>query len=104
MKNFCFNTICNITQEPQGMQGFNCTCGLIGKLICCDKIQGRIQESYGGIEAKIGRKGANFARFWPILEGVVPPHPPSGSATDNVHCHCQKLLVLKGFCFLTSLQ
>ena len=31
------------------------------------------------VEAKIGRKGlimpGNFARFWPILEGVVPPCP-----------------------------
>ena len=35
-----------------------------------------------GVEAKIGRKGANFARVWPILEGVAPPHPPSGSATE----------------------
>ena len=25
----------------------------------------------GGVETKIGRKGANFARFWPI-----PPHAP----------------------------
>ena len=37
----------------------------------------------GGIEAKIGRKGPNFARFWPILEGAVPPRPlldpPSGA-------------------------
>ncbi len=29
----------------------------------------------GGVEAKICRKGANFARFWAILEGVVPPYP-----------------------------
>ncbi len=35
----------------------------------------------GGVEAKIGRKGADFARCWPILEGAAPPHPPSGSAT-----------------------
>ncbi len=27
----------------------------------------------GGIEAKIGRKWSNFARFWPILEGTAPP-------------------------------
>ena len=33
----------------------------------------------GGVEAKIGTKGANFARFWSILEGAVPPL--SGSAT-----------------------
>ncbi len=36
-----------------------------------------------GVEAKIGRKEANFTRFWPILEGAVPPRPPSGSATEN---------------------
>ncbi len=35
----------------------------------------------GGVEAKIGRKGANFARFWPILEGAAPPRPPTGSTT-----------------------
>ncbi len=35
----------------------------------------------GGVEAKIGRKGANFARFWPILEGAALPRPLSGSAT-----------------------
>ena len=29
--------------------------------------------SWGGIDAKIGTKGANFARFWPILEGAMPP-------------------------------
>ena len=27
------------------------------------------------MEAKIGRKGADFARFWPILEGAVPHAP-----------------------------
>ena len=27
----------------------------------------------GGIEAQIGRKWSNFARFWPILEGTAPP-------------------------------
>ncbi len=37
--------------------------------------------SYGGVETKIGKKGANFARFWPILEGAVPPCPSSGSTT-----------------------
>ncbi len=33
----------------------------------------------GGVEAKIGRKGADFARFWPILEGQCLgqcPHAP----------------------------
>ena len=29
----------------------------------------------GGIEVKIGRKGADFARFWPILEGAAPHAP-----------------------------
>ncbi len=40
--------------------------------------QGRIQSGQlggEGIEAKIGRKGANFARFWPILE-MWRPHAP----------------------------
>ena len=41
----------------------------------------------GDLEAKIGIKGANFARFWPILEGAVPPRPPSGSATDRIHMY-----------------
>ncbi len=33
MKNFHFNTICNITQEPQLPQEllYNCVCGLFGK-------------------------------------------------------------------------
>ena len=31
MKNFRFKTICNITQEPQNLQTFNCACGFIGK-------------------------------------------------------------------------
>ena len=25
-----------------------------------------------GVKAKNGRNGANFARFWPILEGAMP--------------------------------
>ncbi len=29
----------------------------------------------GGVETKMGRKGANFARFWLILEGSAPPRP-----------------------------
>ncbi len=35
----------------------------------------------GGVEAKSGRKGADIARFWLILDGAVPSCPPSGSAT-----------------------
>ena len=31
MTNFCFDTICNITQEPQEMQRFNRACGFISK-------------------------------------------------------------------------
>ena len=31
MKNFCFETICNITQEPQDLQTFNCAHGFISK-------------------------------------------------------------------------
>ena len=31
IKNFCFNTICNITQETQKLQRCNCACGFIGK-------------------------------------------------------------------------
>ena len=27
----------------------------------------------GGVQAKISRKGANFQRFWPILERAAPP-------------------------------
>ncbi len=29
----------------------------------------------GGVEAKIGTKRANFARFWLILEGRCPHNP-----------------------------
>ncbi len=39
----------------------------------------------GGVEAKICRKGADFARFWPILERAAPPRPPSGCATNTYH-------------------
>ncbi len=31
MKNFHFNTICNITQEPRELQTYICACGFIGK-------------------------------------------------------------------------
>ncbi len=31
MKNFRFETLCNITQESQDPQTFNCACGFIGK-------------------------------------------------------------------------
>ncbi len=31
MKNFRFNTICNINQEPQEQQRYNRTCRFIGK-------------------------------------------------------------------------
>ena len=42
-------------------------------------MQGRVQGGHLGgqwTEAKIGRKGANFARFWTILEWAAPPRPP----------------------------
>ena len=31
VKNFCFGTFCNITQEPQELQRFTCASGFIGK-------------------------------------------------------------------------
>ncbi len=31
MKNFRFNTVCNITQEPQELQRYNRACRFIGK-------------------------------------------------------------------------
>ncbi len=31
MKNFRFDTICNINQEPHAIQRFNCACWFIGK-------------------------------------------------------------------------
>ncbi len=39
--------------------------------------QGRIQGGQlgGDIKSTIGTKGANFARFWSILEEVAPPCP-----------------------------
>ncbi len=52
----------------------------------------------GHIEAKIGTKRANFARFWSILEEAAPPRSPSGSATvDNLwvmssFCYCEFIL------------
>ncbi len=45
MKNFRFNTICNITQEPQELERYNRACRFIG-LVCCDKM------SSGAIKAR----------------------------------------------------
>ncbi len=42
MKNFCFNTICNITQEPQELQRYNRACMFIG----CDKMSSVAIKSY----------------------------------------------------------
>ncbi len=42
MKNFRFNTICNITQEPQELQRYNRACKFIGKsavIRCYQKLQ-----------------------------------------------------------------
>ncbi len=46
MKNFRFNTLCNITQEPQELQRYNRACRLISKsavindvIICYQKLQ-----------------------------------------------------------------
>ncbi len=33
MKNVCFDTICNITQEPQELHRYDCVCGFIRKSV-----------------------------------------------------------------------
>ncbi len=44
MKNFCFNTICNITQEPQELQRYNRACRFIGKsaVIKCHQVLSKV--------------------------------------------------------------
>ncbi len=44
MKNFRFNTICNITQEPQELQRYNRACGFIGEsaVIKCDQVLSKV--------------------------------------------------------------
>ncbi len=44
MKNFRFNTICNITQEPQELQRHNCACRFIGKsaVIKCHQLLSKV--------------------------------------------------------------
>ncbi len=44
MKNFRFNTICNITQEPQELQIYNRVCGFIGKsaVIKCHQVLSKV--------------------------------------------------------------
>ncbi len=47
MKNFRFNTICNITQEPQELQRYNRACRFIGKSTdYCDKMSSGAIKSY----------------------------------------------------------
>ncbi len=42
MKNFRFDTICNITQEPQELQRLNCDC----QQVCCDKLSANTVKGY----------------------------------------------------------
>ncbi len=44
MKNFRFNTICNITQEPQELQRYNHACRFIGKsaVIKCHQLLSKV--------------------------------------------------------------
>ncbi len=44
MKNFRFNTICNITQEPKELQRYNHACRFIGKsaVIKCHQVLSKI--------------------------------------------------------------
>ncbi len=46
MKNFRFNTICNITQKPKELQRYNRACRFIGKCMCCDKMSSVAMKSY----------------------------------------------------------
>ena len=49
MKNFRFDTICNITQKAQKLQRFNCVCGFIGKsaLIKCHQLLSKVISMNG---------------------------------------------------------
>ncbi len=44
MKNFHFNTICNITQEPKELQRYNRACTFIGKsaVIKCHQVLSKV--------------------------------------------------------------
>ncbi len=44
MKNFRFNTICNINQEPQELQRYNRACRFIGKsaVIKCHQVLSKV--------------------------------------------------------------
>ena len=47
MKNFRFDTICNITQDPHELQRSNCACWFIGVWhVCCDKMPSIAIKSY----------------------------------------------------------
>ncbi len=47
MKNFRFNTMCNITQEPQELQGYNRACRFIGKStgIKCHQVLSKVTST-----------------------------------------------------------
>ncbi len=47
MKNFRFNTICNITQEPQELQRYNRACRFIGKsaVIKCHQLLSKVTSN-----------------------------------------------------------
>ncbi len=47
MKNFRFNTICNITQEPQELQRYNPACRFIGKsaVIKCHQLLSKVTST-----------------------------------------------------------
>ena len=46
MKKFRFDTICNITQEPQEVKRFSKLCPLVDQQICYDKILVIAVKSY----------------------------------------------------------
>ncbi len=52
----------------------------------------------GGVEAKIGRKGSDFARFWPILEGAAPPRPLLDPPLMETQMHTAGLIFM--LCFI----
>ncbi len=63
MKNFCFNTICNITQEPQELQRYNRVCRFIGKstVIKCHQVLSKVTS--------INRRSL-FDQLATLLKGV----------------------------------
>ncbi len=91
MKNFCFNTICNIIQEPQELQRYNRACRFIGKFAVI-KYHQLISKV-----TSISRKSL----FDQLATASSFPHPlkdtPIGSTNDRIFHLTSRPFNLAGF-------